>query len=129
MIYQTFDMEAVNAVLTHPDIWEEIGGGELTELPYVPCCLYFLMDGGVIIFHPYGDGMKIHANVIPEKRGKHAYDAVEQSIQEMFRRGHRNIYAEIDVNLRHVYRFAKHLGFRLLHRGERDVLIRRRWDA
>lgn len=129
MIYQTYDMEAVNAILGHPAIWDEISTVPIFDVPYMPECVYFLMDGGVIIFHPFADGMKIHANILPEKRGKLAYDAVDEACKEMFRRGYHSIYCEIDVRLRHVMRFAKHLGFRLLHRGERDVLVRRRMDA
>jgi len=129
VIYQTYNMEVVNSILAHPSIWPEISDVPLFDVPYHPDCVYFLMDGGVIIFHPFKDGMKIHPNVLPEKRGKAAYEAVEASIQEMFSRGYHSIYCEIALELRHIIRFAKDLGFRLLERGDRDVMVRRRMDS
>lgn len=129
MIYQTYDMSVVNSILQRPEIWEQISDLPLFDVPYDPSCMYFLMDGGVIIFHPYSDGLKIHPNVLPEKRGKNAYKAVEESIREMFDRGYKSIYCEIPVELKHVIRFAKTLGFRLLMTGERKVFVRRKLDS
>lgn len=133
MIRQVFDMDAVNLVLTHPDIWKDIAPqfAQPFDAPYLPCVLYFLVnDGdGVIMFHPFREGLKIHPNILPSKRGRVAYIAVEESIQAMFEDGCPCIYAEIDRKLRHVALFARQLGFRLLESAGRDLFIRRNLDS
>ena len=133
MIRQTFDMDQVNMVLTHPDIWKVIAPDFLQpfDTAYLPNVIYLMVnDGdGVIMFHPFRDGLKIHPNILPSKRGRLAYIAVEQSIQKMFDNGYVNIYAEIDPKLRNVIMFARRLGFRLLESGDRDLFIRRRLNS
>lgn len=133
MIRQTFNMYAVNQVLTHPDIWKDIAPEDVApfDTPYLPGVVYFLVndDDGVIMFYAFRDGFKIHPNILPSKRGRLAYIAVEESIQCMFNAGHQCIYAEIDPKLRHVVMFAKQLGFRLLELGDRDLFIRRKLDS
>lgn len=133
MIRQTFDMDIVNSVLQHPDIWKDIApqGMQPFEAPYRPDVLYFLVnDGdGVITFHAFRDGLKIHPNILPSKRGKVAYDAVEESIKTVFENDWQCVYAEIDPKLRHVTLFARQLGFRLLESGSRNLFIRRNLDS
>lgn len=128
MITETRDMATVNEILRHPDIWKHITpeGIEPFDTPYFAHYIYHLVnDGdGVIIFHEFRDGLKIHPAILPSKRGKMAYQAVEDSIQIMFRRGVSNIYCEIEPKLKHVIRFAKALGFKLLESGDRDLLVR-----
>ncbi len=130
MIRQTFDMDAVNQVLTHPDIWKDIAPDFVSpfDTPHLPGVMYFMVnDGdGVIMFHGFREGLKIHPNILPSKRGRLAYIAVEESICCMFDNGWPCIYAEIDPKLRHVTLFARQLGFRLLESGDRDLFIRRR---
>ena len=129
MIRRTYDMDMVNSILQHPDIWRDIApeGIEPFDPPYLPSVLYFIVnDGdGVITFHAFRDGLLIHPNILPSKRGKLAYDAVEESIQMVFEAGWSCIYAEIYPKLRHVVMFARTLGFRLLESGKRDLFIRR----
>ena len=133
MITETRDMVAVNAILKHPDIWKYITpeGIEPFDTPYFPHYVYHLVnDGdGVIIFHEFRDACKIHPNILPEKRGKMAYQAVEDSIQLLFSQGLKKIYCEIDANLKHVIRFAKALQFRVLETGNRILLVRRKLDG
>ena len=131
MITQTFNMDIVNSILSHPSIWPEISDVEPFDVAYMPDVLYFLMNeaDGVVIFHPFRDGCKIHPNVIPEKRGKAAYKAVDDACKEMFSRGYPCIYAEIDRKLVHVIRFAKALGFNVLESNDRDLLVRRKLDS
>ena len=133
MIRQTFDMDAVNLVLTHPALWEDIAPRHMLpfDTPYLPDALYFLVNdnNGVVIAHPFRDGCKIHPNILPEHRGKRAYEAVEEVCQTLFDYGYPSIYAEIDRELRHVTLFARQLGFRLLESGDRDLFIRRKLDS
>jgi len=132
MIAQTVDMEIVSEILSHPDIWPNIAppGVEPFAMPYLPGVTYFLVNhtDGLIAFHQFRDGVKIHPNILPEKRGKLAYDAVEESIQVMFSQ-YRNIYAEISKELVHVIRFAKALKFKTIETGDRIIMIRRRLDS
>ena len=133
MIRQTYDMEQVNMVLSHPDIWMDIAPVNSVpfDAPYLPNVVYFMVNDsdGVIMFHPFRDGVKIHPNILPSKRGRIAYIAVEEACQSMFDAGHMSIYAEIDRKLRHVTLFARRLGFRLLESGDRDLFIRRRLNS
>ena len=126
MIRRTFDMDIVNSILQHPDIWRDIApeGIEPFDPPYLPNVLYFVVnDGdGVITFHAFRDGLMIHPNILPSKRGKLAYDAVEEAIQMVFENGWTCIYAEIDPKLKHVTLFARTLGFRLF---DDNLFIRR----
>ncbi len=133
MITQTYNMDIVNSILSHPDIWPEIApdGVEPFEVSYMPEVLYFVMnDGdGIILFHPFMDGTKIHPNILPEKRGKAAYKAIDEAIETMFKRGIDTIYAEIHPKLKHVISFAKSLGFRLLSTNDRHLFVRRNLDS
>lgn len=129
MITLTQDMEMVNSILHK--VWTEIAEGEPFDVPPIFGVAYYLVnDGdGVICFHPFRDGLKIHPTILPEKRGKLAYQAIEESIQQAFEHGWTSIYAEIPTRLKHVIRFAKDLGFNLLESGERDLFVRRRLDS
>ncbi|MCH8134755.1 MAG: hypothetical protein IIB77_02105 [Proteobacteria bacterium] len=133
MISLTTNMDAVNAILQHPDIWPDIAGGIAPfDTPFLPHVLYFLVnDGdGVITFHDYRDGLKIHPNILPSKRGKLAYDAVEEAVQTVFSRGCPCVYAEIPRLLRNVTLFARQLGFNLLETGKAvDLFVRRNLDS
>jgi hypothetical protein len=132
MITETYDMEIVNSILTHPDIWSDISptGVEPFDIPYHAECLYFLFNdmSGVIIFHPFLDGMKIHPNIIAKERGKLAYEAVEASIQVVLK-DYQSVYAEIDVELKHVIRFAKTLGFKWIESSDRELFVRHKLDS
>lgn len=132
MITQTMDMEMVSEILSHPEIWPSIAPSNVEPfiMPYLPGVTYFLVNhtDGVIAFHQFMDGVKIHPNILPEKRGKLAYDAVEESIQIMLSQ-YRNIYAEISKELVHIVRFAKALGFNTIETGDRVLMVRRRLDS
>ena len=133
MIRETRNMDIVNSILTIPEIWKDIApeGIDAFDMPYDSDFLYYMANDsdGVIIFHPYRDGLKIHPNFIPDRRGKAAYRAIDESIQSVFERGVTSVYAEINRNLKHVIRCAKALGFSLLESGERDLLVRYKLDA
>ena len=133
MITRTFNMDMVNSILTHPDIWKDIApiGVDPFDSPYKADVLYYLVnDGdGIITFHRFREGLKIHPNILPSKRGKHAYQAIEEAIKLMFDFGWHSIYAEIDPRLRNVTMAAKHLGFRLLESGDRNLFVRRKLNS
>ncbi len=133
MITRTYNMDVVNSILTHPDIWKDIApiGVDPFDSPYRADVLYYLVNGGdgVITFHRYRDGLKCHPNILPSKRGKQAFIAIEESIKLMFNLGCQSIYAEIDPRLRHVTLAAMRLGFNLLEPGDRNLFIRRKLNS
>lgn len=137
VIEETRDMAFVNSIIGQPDIWACVAPDwePVFDLPYDPECLYFKANNGegVIIFHPFLDGLKIHPNFPKKYRGKRANDAIEQSIQTLFSEGVRSIYAEIAVEFVHAIRLAKQLGFKVFTSPEwvtdRQLLVRHRLDS
>ena len=131
MITQTQNMDLVNSILRHKDIWSDISDGmPAFDTPYVPGVIYFLVNetDGVILFHPFRDGLKLHPNFPKKYRGKVAYDAIESAIQSVIK-DYQTIYCEIDVELKHIIRCARHLGFNHLESGDRLLLVRRHLDT
>jgi len=133
LIQITENMEIVNSIYHHPQIWPDIvpDGVEMFDVPYQPNLLYLLVNecDGVIVLHSFRDGYKIHPNFLPEKRGKTAYEAIDQAVRFMFETGANVIYAEIDPKLRHVTRCAVHNQFLLLERNERHLYARRKLNS
>lgn len=130
MIRLTRDMAAVNRILMDLTVWPDIAprGMRPTELfsEPLPDALYFMVNqgDGVIIYHPFRDGMKIHPNFLLEKRGGVAYKAIEESVQIMFEHGHSSIYAEIAPELRNVRFTAVGLKFKLIEKDDRYLYQR-----
>lgn len=126
-------MDIVNSILQHPDIWKNVAPTLVKpiDIGYRPDVLHFLVNNGdgVISFHKFREGLKIHPNILPSKRGKLAYDAVEEAIQRVFGSGWPCVYAEIDPKLKHVTLFARQMGFKLIESNDRDLFVRRRLDS
>ncbi len=132
-VSETRNMDLVTSILWTPTIWENIApdGVERFPVPYDDDCTYYLVNetDGVIIFHPFRDGLKIHPNIVPEKRGKVAYRAIEKAIRAVFEAGYDSVYAEVDNHLMHVIWCAKALGFKTLQKGNRELMVRRNLDG
>ena len=132
MISNTRNMDLVNSILCMPEIWKEVApeGVEYFDAPYMPELIYHLVNecDGVIIYHGFRDGLKIHPNIVKAKRGKKTFAAIEQSIQIVLD-DYGVVYAEIDRELRHVTWLARQLKFALLERGSRDLYVRRKLDS
>lgn len=133
MINLSRNMDIISSILWKPEIWAEIApqGIEPFSIPYQEDCRYYLVNDtdGVVIFHPYMDGLKIHANFPKEKRGRKAYEALEESIQAVFRDGVPCVYAEVDKHLTHVIRCAMALGFKKIESGDRVLMVRRKLNS
>ena len=116
------DSLTLDSILHHPAIWPKIAPEGIEPFSVEPrenwVCWW--ADGGVIIFHPFRDGMKIHPNFLPGFRGRNAYEAIRQSVESL----HVPVYAEIDRESRHLRVTAMHLGFELIERNERDLFRR-----
>ncbi len=133
MISDCASMDMVNSIFQHPDIWPVISppNTALFDVSYEDGHIYHLVnDGdGIIFYHEFRDGMKIHPNILPNKRGKLAYEAVEESIQKVFELGYRSIYCEIAVELKHIIRFARALDFNWIESNDRELFIRCKLDG
>lgn len=116
------DSSTLDAVLHHPDIWPVIAPQGVEPFPVTlpdDCDVDWRL-GGVIVYHPFRDGLKIHPNFLPGCRGRSALGQIRQSLAQ--RPG--PIYAEIDRGLRHVRAFAVLSGFELIERGTRYLYRR-----
>jgi len=128
MIDLTHDMVAVNRILMDDAVWPDIApeGAPPVFMKELPEAIYFLVNrgDGVIIYHPFRDGMKIHPNFLLEKRGGTAYKGIQESIEAMFSWGYPILYAEIDRKLRHVRFTAVSLKFKLIEKSDRYLYQR-----
>lgn len=80
MLSRTSDINQINSVLKHPDIWPLISDDDDDIDSFIPPLgdNHYLYESGVLfILHPEGDDLEIHANVLPESRGKAKAAAAE----------------------------------------------------
>lgn len=110
MISRTQDIDKINSVLKHPDIWpcvaDEDDDIDIFMPPIDEDHHYLFYDGVLFILHPEGDKLKIHANVVPEMRFMAeglAREALEYAFNEL---DAKEIIATIPVKYGNVYRFA-----------------------
>lgn len=109
MLSRTVDIDQINSVLKHPDIWGLISDDEDKDTFTPPMeNNHYLFDEGILfILHPEGEDLQIHANVIPENRGN-----AKQAASEALRYGFEElkavrIIAKIPLKYGNVYGFAK----------------------
>ena len=110
MIERTTDIDKINSVLKHPDIWPRISDVSQSIDDFIPPMgdnHYLYEDGVLFILHPDGDNLRIHANVLPESRGK-AKEAAAQALKYGFNAlKAAKIVAKIPEQYGNVYGFAK----------------------
>lgn len=110
MINITTDINKINSVLKHPDIWPMISDVSDDIDSWVPPMgdnHYLYEEGVLFILHPEGDNLEIHANVLLGSRGK-AREAAAQALEYGFnvlKAG--RIVANIPEKYGNVYGFAK----------------------
>jgi hypothetical protein len=108
------DPDEIMQVLTHPAIWEAIGGAEEGgfELTMSEDYHYLHADGAIFILHPEGDDWMLHVNIIPEARGK-AYELTQEAFRYAFEYlGANKLVAEVPVEYESVYHFGLKNGMR-----------------
>lgn len=110
MIKRTHDIDEINSVLKHPDIWPCISGDDDDIDSFNPPIdddhHYLFYDGVLFILHPQGEKLKIHANVVPEMRFMAeglAQEALEYAFNVL---DAEEVIATIPVKYGNVYRFA-----------------------
>ena len=110
MIKRTFNIDEINSVLKHPDIWPRISDKSQDIDDYIPPMgdnHYLYEEGVLFILHPDGDNLRIHANVLPDSRGK-AKEAAERALNYGYNvLKAAKIVANIPEQNGNVYGFAK----------------------
>jgi hypothetical protein len=118
MIKPTIDIDKINSVLKHDDIWPRIADKRQKKGDFIPPTegiTYLFEEGVLFILHPNGDDLQIHANVVPEFRSK-ANQAAREALRYGFvELGYNKIVAKIPEKYGNVYGFAlkfmKDVGF------------------
>ena len=118
MISPTIDIDKINSVLKHPDIWPRVSDKSQSKDEFMPPMegIHYLFEEGILfILHPFEGKLQIHANVTPEYR-----DKAEKAAKEALRYGFIDlkadeIVAKIPEKYCTVYGFAlkfmKDVGF------------------
>ena len=110
------DYEAIKSVLTHPAIWEDIGGeGDPSDWEVPAGALYLLgsvagAPMGVFVLHGDADSMECHVQVLPQYRKEHAV-SFGKRVVDLSSRYTRRLTAEIPKQFPTVHRFAMANGF------------------
>jgi hypothetical protein len=112
-IRRTTDEDLINSILKADGIWEAIGGkGSIDDFdaPVDGEIHYLLVEegeetAGLFILHPDEYGMKIHANMLPQFRGKIALQAAADALAYGFCLDD-TVYAEIPEEYPNVIEFA-----------------------
>jgi hypothetical protein len=111
MIEHTTNIEEINSVLKHDDIWSNIADETEDKEAFNPPLdgyHYLYSEGILFILHPVGDSLQIHANVLKNHRTK-----AKAAAQEALTYGFNNlkadrIFAKIPVKYQNVYKFTSH---------------------
>lgn len=110
LINLTTDINKINSILKHPDIWPLISDPSDDIEKFIPPMddNHYLYESGVLfILHPEGDDLEIHANVLPESRGK-AKAAAQEALNYGFNVLKTDrIIANIPEKYGNVYGFAR----------------------
>ncbi len=128
---RTLDIDQINSVLKHPDIWPLIADNEDIDTfePPLEDIHYLFEEGVLFILHPLGDDLQIHANVLPEHRDK-AVRAAQEALVYGFKLNDR-IVAKIPTKYKNVYGFAKKFmrDDGVLHDAHQMSLEKAQWDS
>ena len=119
-IRETTDIEEIKSVLCHPEIYPCISqDGNPTAREFEPPMNVSYIGGyidgeimGIMIYHPYKDGLKCHIQVLPEFRKKYAkeFGRIALNFGEA---KNAIIYADIPTCYPNVLAFAKKVGFEI----------------
>jgi hypothetical protein len=132
------DKAQIMSVLSHPAIWPNIAPDHIEPSAFDPPLegveYWGVFDKdlmGLFILHYDGQGMQIHANMLPEGRGDIAQEA-GTLVSDYARDRYGYVYALIPEKYDNVYQFALRCGMQdggligedhYVYKGER------RWDS
>ncbi len=115
---RSFDARRINNLVNHPTIRPYCGGNPNAWLNLTAAVIdlknYFLLGqhGGFCFCWSAPNTYEIHAFVLPEGRGKWAYDFIAACIGNMVRHGANHLWARVAVDAVHVRRFTMKAGFK-----------------
>ena len=119
-VFETIDVEEIKSVLCHPEIYPCISqDGNPTADEYEPPMNVRYVGGyvdgvimGIMIYHPYKDGLKCHVQVLPAFREKYAKE-FGRIVLNFGEAKNAIIYADIPTCYPNVLAFAKGFGFEI----------------
>lgn len=130
---RTFDIDEINSVLKHPDIWSRISDIDLdmdSFKPPIEDSIHYLFEEGILfILEPLGDDLQVHVNVTLEHRHK-ADRAAREATRYGFEINDR-IVARIPIEYASVYGFArKYMNDDGIVDGKHHLsLEKQQWDS
>lgn len=115
-VIETKDIEEIKKVLFHPEIRECISNDKYPDVVDIPVGgKYKYIAGyigddiiGVMVYHKFKDGLKVHIQVLPEYRKEHSKEFARIVAGET---KNAIIYSEVPVCYPNVIRFAEWFGF------------------
>lgn len=113
---RSFDGASLNYFANHPDVRSHLGGapGFLDLAPYVePTENHFLEGehGGLFFCWSGPDIYEVHIAILPEGRGKWAYDFARFGLAYMQEQGAVHLWARIRETDRHSHLYTLRAGF------------------
>ena len=118
IVEETKNVDEIKAVLCDPRIYDVISDDESCPLegfepPIGDEFKYILgiVDREVIalmVYHELPEGQKIHIQVLPEHRKKHAVEFAKKALEFADKK---RVFAEISEKYQNVIKFAKAFGF------------------
>jgi hypothetical protein len=115
---RSFDVDAVNRVVNHPDVRPYVGapdGGPLDLAPLVERSEHwFLMDdhGGFLLAWSAPGVREVHTFIAPEGRGQWAASRRREMVAYAAANGAKMLWTRIPPKWKHVERFARQGGMR-----------------
>ena len=123
---RVYDKAAIMRVLSHPSIWPYIADNTKPEDFTPPDNCIYLTETGDEIYCLTPSG-KIHANCLPNVRGKKAISTGRSALRWLFdNTGREVIKANIPIKYPLVIRFAKKCGMKEIYRDEEVYFIAER---
>lgn len=117
MIARSFDGERLNAIVNHPAVRPGVGGDGESWLDLAPVVAnhenYALLGphGGFLATWTAPRTYEVHTFILPEGRGKAAYDLAQEFLSHMTAEGAEMIWTRVARTAPHVRRFTLRAGF------------------
>lgn len=118
------DANRINWFANHPEIRPFIGGtGELdlTAITKAPNVALFGEHGGFCLSWTAPDTYEIHTLILPEGRGRWAFDWANRSIEYMRSIGAQHLWTRVHPDARHTMIFTRKMGLRPCGEIETDL--------
>ena len=114
ILRETKNINEINTVLHHPDIKQRISSDNTPEVetPITEPYRYIVGEVdeviGLIILHPFRDGLEVHYQVLPEYRNDYAISFAQAGIEHL--KGN-VLYGLVPTYHQNVIAFDKSVGF------------------